>query len=356
VLATDTTYPDVNGVSRFISQLQNHSARSGFKLELVSQYEFPTIRYPGYREIRVAIPSRDKIVRRIEHTRADWVHIVTEGPVGFATRSACLKLGLKFSTSYLTNFDSYAAYRLRYYDVLIRRYLKYFHAESSRVIVPAQSTFQNLARLEIFNGKVISPGVDLTLFSPRNRRYGPLAGVKTPIFLFVGRIAIEKNLDAFLSLALPGTKVIVGDGPIKSRLAKKYRDALFLGYRFGRELAQIYATSNVFVFPSRSDTFGTVQLEALASGLPVAAFPVNGPLDVIGSSGAGILNEDLRLAAFQALEISRNSCRSRAEQFPESGSSQSFFEELLLVKNASRLRAQAPPGATRHTPASLGPT
>jgi glycosyltransferase involved in cell wall biosynthesis len=302
----------------------------------------------------VAILSRSKVIRRIERTKPDWVHIATEGPVGFATRSACLKLGLKFSTSYLTNFDIYAAHRLRNVDMIIRRYLKYFHAPSCRVMVPAQSTFQNLVRLEIANGKVVSPGVDLTLFSPNQPRYGPFENVNGPIFLYVGRIAIEKNLEAFLSLALPGTKVIVGDGPIKNRLEKKYPDVLFLGYRFGHELAQIYASSNVFVFPSRSDTFGTVQLEALASGLPVAAFPVNGPSDVIGSSGAGVLNDDLQMAALQALEISGINCRSRAEQFSEFSSSRSFFDELLIAKNLSTRSYLCAPQARPTAPLEPG--
>jgi glycosyltransferase involved in cell wall biosynthesis len=333
LLATDAAFPDVNGVSRFVSQLQRYSVPLDCVLELVSHHEFPSIRYPGYPEVRVAILSRNKIIQRIERMKPDWVHITTEGPVGFATRAACMKLGLNFSTSFLTDFELYAALRLKYCDVLVREYLKRFHAQSSLVIVPAQSALKKLADLQISHGTVVAPGVDLELFSPNHQKYAPFSTLRPPIFLYVGRLAVEKNLDAFLSLELPGTKVIVGDGPARDRLTKKYPSALFLGYRFGIELAQIYTTSSVFVFPSRSDTFGTVQLEALASGLPVAAFPVNGPLDIVGSSSAGVLSEDLQSAALQALDVSKIDCRFRAEQFSEFNSSRSFFEELGLTKN-----------------------
>lgn len=335
LIATDTIAPDVNGVSRFISQIQRHSKRCKFEIHVTSKNEFPTVPYPGYAEVRVAISRNKKVIKSIERFRPDWVHLVTEGPVGFATKTACSKLGIKFSTSYLTNFQSYAGCRIKFYDVLIERYLRHMHAKSMRVIVPAQSTLPRLRRLKIANSSVVPLGVDLELFSPQNSDYALFSDLKRPIFLYVGRIAVEKNVEDFLSLKLPGTKVVVGDGPLKSMLQRKHTDVLFLGYRFGVELAQIYASSDVFVFPSKTDTFGVVQLEALASGLPVAAFPVAGPLDVIGSSGAGILHHDLQAAAIEALDIPRWVCRSHAERFPESRSCELFFEELAMIKRTS---------------------
>ena len=340
LLATDTVAPDVNGVSRFISQIQRHARSCKFEVHVVSKHEFRTLPYPGYSEVRVAISRNKKVVRLIERIKPDWVHLVTEGPVGFATKTACSKLGIDFSTSYFTNFQSYAACRIKFYDFFVERYLRYMHARSRRVIVPARSTLSHLKRLQIVNSSVISLGVDLELFSPQNRGYASFDYVKRPIFLYVGRIAVEKNVEGFLSLDLPGTKVIVGDGPLRVKLSRKYPDALFLGYRFGTELAQIYASSDVFVFPSKTDTFGVVQLEALASGLPVAAFPVAGPLDVIGSSGAGALHHDLRVAAVEALAIPRWRCRSHAELFPELQSCETFFEEMIVTKRYAALPMQ----------------
>lgn len=333
LLVTDTIHPDVNGVARNISQLQNYAVRSNFELDLISQYAFPTVNLPGYREIRVGVCSTKQIVREIERSNPDWIHITTEGPVGFAARSACIELGIKFSTSYLTNFELYAACRVRCSDVFVRRYIKYFHSQSACVIVPALSALKKLVGFGIRNGKVLPLGVDLNLFSPAKRNPAVFGNLPKPIFLYVGRVSVEKNLEAFLSLPLPGTKVVVGDGPMKKRLEKKYREARFLGYMYGTELAEAYASSDVLVFPSKTDTFGLVQLEALASGVPVAAFPVAGPADVIGSSDSGILDDDLEIAALKALHVSRDRCRTHAEQFSDTYSARLFFECLYRAKH-----------------------
>jgi glycosyltransferase involved in cell wall biosynthesis len=279
---------------------------------VVAPDRFPGFPCPTYPEIRLAAVAWPRIWRVIEDERPDAIHIATEGPLGWAARALCVERGWPFTTSFHTKFPEYVHARFRVPVGWTYALMRRFHAPAARVMVATRSIRDELARRGFANLVLWTRGVDTDLFRP-----GPKTGLREPrpVFLYVGRVAVEKNLAAFLALDLPGTKVVVGDGPRLVHLRAAYPRVRFLGARFGVELASIYAAADVFVFPSRTDTFGLVLLEALASGLPVAAYPVPGPLDVIGDSGVGVLSEDLRAAALGALAIDPVLCRRHAERF-----------------------------------------
>jgi glycosyltransferase involved in cell wall biosynthesis len=261
---------------------------------------------PTYPEIRLALASWGAVARRIEATGAEHIHIATEGPIGVAARHYFIANKRIFTTGYHTRFPEYIAQRTPIPESWTYAALRRFHAPSAAVLVPTPTIRNELVRRGFQRTKVWSRGVDHQLFRPRT---ASVLDLPRPIFLCVGRVAVEKNLGALLSLDLPGSTVIVGDGPARASLERKYPRAHFLGSRSGEALAQIFASADVFAFPSRTDTFGIVLIEALASGLPVAGYPVAGPLDVIGDSGAGVLSEDLRAACLAALDIPRERAR-----------------------------------------------
>jgi glycosyltransferase involved in cell wall biosynthesis len=263
--------------------------------------------------------------RLLEEIGPTHVHIATEGPIGLATRLACARQGRAFTTSYHTRFPEYVSTRTRIPAAWSYRALKRFHRAARAMMVSTPSLERELAGRGFRNIVRWTRGVDTALFRPRIER---ILDAASPIFLYVGRVAVEKNLDAFLSLDLPGTKVVVGDGPSREDLERAYPEVRFLGTLAGEDLARVYASADVFVFPSLTDTFGIVLLEALASGLPIAAFPVTGPVDVIGSSGCGILKHDLREAALEALDIPKDRCRSYGETFTWHESARQFFSNI----------------------------
>ncbi|MGH6679854.1 MAG: glycosyltransferase family 4 protein, partial [Bradyrhizobium sp.] len=330
LIATDAWRPQINGVVRSLENLAAQAASFDIEVHLLTPSDFWTLPLPGYPEIRLALTSRRKVAACIDSFSPDFVHVATEGPIGVAARRACMRQGRPFTTSYHTRFPEYVAARLPIPLRLSYAALRRFHNAAAGIMVSSASLEDVLAGHGFRNLMRWSRGVDETLFRPRTENV--LAELPRPIFLFVGRLAVEKNIEAFLKLDLPGSKVVVGTGPLEARLAATYPDAHFLGAHCGEALAQIYSSADVFVFPSLTDTFGIVLLEALASGVPVAAFPVTGPLDVIGDSGVGVLAHDLQEAALRALHISREHCRKYAVNFSWKESAAQFFENIRLAQ------------------------
>ena len=310
LVATDAWQPQINGVVRTLNAIAEAAAPLGATIVFLTPNQFPTVALPFYREIRLALPHPRAVAARIAEARVDAVHIATEGPIGLVVRSVCRKYGIPFTTSFHTRFPDYLAARLplpeRWTQSLVWAWLRRFHAPASTVMAATPALVRELGERGFRNVGLWSRGVDTNLFRPR-----PEAdlGLPRPVFLTVGRLATEKNLDAFLALDLPGSKVVVGDGPAGPALRRRYPDAHFLGMRSGEALAEVYAAADAFVFPSRTDTYGLVLLEALASGVPVAAFPVCGPRDVIGDAPVGVLDDDLREACLRALIVPRDDCR-----------------------------------------------
>jgi glycosyltransferase involved in cell wall biosynthesis len=321
LIATDAWHPQVNGVVRTLAMMAEAARSLGVEVDFLTPESFRTFALPSYRDLRVALPYQAKIARLIADARPDSIHIATEGPIGLLVRRYCRQHGLPFTTSFHTRFPEYISARLPVPESWIWAMLRRFHGPSQAVMAATPALADEL-RARGFANVVLWPrGVDTRLFHPREIDLA----LPRPVFLCVGRVAVEKNLEAFLELDLPGTKLIVGDGPARASLARKYPQAVFLGSRQGEELARAYAGADVFVFPSRTDTFGLVLLEALASGLPVAAFPVTGPRDVIGNEPVGALNEDLRMACLAALHIAPQACLEFAAKHTWEASAQAFI-------------------------------
>jgi glycosyltransferase involved in cell wall biosynthesis len=325
-LVSDAWTPQVNGVVRTLTELMHELTRRQYTVTRITPDLFRTLPCPTYPEIRLALRPCGRVAELIETARPDAIHITTEGPLGFAARRYCLRHGYGFTTAFHTRFPEYVAARFSVPPAWSYAVMRRFHAPSKGVMVATDTVRRELAARGFDNLRRWSRGVDAELYDPALR--DDFLGLPRPIFLSVGRVAIEKNFSAFLALDLPGSKVVIGDGPMLEDLKRRHPEAHFLGKREGRELAQLYASADVFVFPSRTDTFGLVLLEALASGLPVAAYPVPGPLDVIGTSGAGVLDEDLRRAALAALEIPREHCREHALRYTWSASTDQFVANL----------------------------
>ena len=325
LIATDAWRPQINGVVHSLEQMSAAARSQGVEIDFLTPQGFRTIPMPTYPDIKLALASWGAIARRIEAAKADHIHIATEGPIGFAARRYCQANGRVFTTSYHTRFPEYISARTPIPERWTYAVLRRFHAPAAVVMVPTPTIRDELLRRGFARVKVWSRGVDHSAFRPRTTS---VLDFPRPIFLYVGRVAVEKNLSALLSLDLPGSTVIVGDGPARAWLERKYPHAHFLGSRSGEALAQIFASADVFAFPSRTDTFGIVLIEALASGLPVAGYPVAGPLDVIGKSGAGILSEDLGAACLEALTIPRAVALAHSRQFTWSESARQFLSNI----------------------------
>ncbi len=339
LVATDAWHPQVNGVVHTLGHVAREARAFGTDLEFLAPSEFWTLPMPSYPEIRLALPGPGDVERRLDRLRPDAIHIATEGPLGHAVRRVCIRRGLPFTTSFHTRFPDYLAERLpvpeRWTCEVTWGWLRRFHSAGAAVLAATPTLAAELTSRGFKNVKPWPRGVDAELFRPRE---GAALNLPRPIFLTVGRLAVEKNLEAFLKLDLPGTKLIVGDGPARGALARAYPDAVFLGARHGETLAEIYAAADVFVFPSRTDTFGLVLLEALASGVPVAAFPAAAPRDVIGEAPVGALDDDLRRACMAALECSREDCRDFALSMTWQKSARLFLEHVTQAASAWRSR------------------
>ena len=309
LVATDAWHPQVNGVVRTLMALAESARKRGVTIVFLTPEGFASLPVPTYPALRCALPTPREIARRIEQARPDAIHIATEGPVGHMVRRYCLQHRLPFTTSYTTRFPEYISARLPIPEAWSYAVLRRFHAAAVVTMVATPSLMDELAARGFKNLGLWTRGVDTDLF--RLERAIDL-DLPRPIFVSVGRIAVEKNLAAFLSLDLPGSKVVIGEGPQERDLRRHFPNAKYLGLLEGNALAAHLAAADVFVFPSKTDTFGVVQLEALACGVPVAAYPVPGPKDVIGSNPIGVLHEDLRTACLNALNISRDACRAFA--------------------------------------------
>jgi glycosyltransferase involved in cell wall biosynthesis len=332
LIASDAWEPQINGVVRTLQKLRELGPSIGLDLHFVTPDLFPTLAMPGYPEIRLALLRPGAFAEKFNRIRPDIVHVATEGPIGLAARRTALKQGIALTTSYHTRFPEYLSARLPVPQRWSYGVLRWFHNAADAILVSTPSLEQELRSKGFGPLRRWSRGVDLGLYSPRT---GSTVDWPRPVFLNVGRVAVEKNLEAFLSLDLPGTKVVVGDGPQRAELETRFPNAVFLGARTGNELAEIYRQADVFVFPSRTDTFGVVILEALASGLPVAAYPVMGPLDVLGGTRAGVLSEDLRVAALAALAVDREQCLHLARTYDWHSSIVQFrdaLQETLAIR------------------------
>lgn len=311
-LISDAWRPQVNGVVTTLTKTCETLEGLGHAVETLTPDRFWTVPCPTYPEIRLALGCGRKLARMLDDYGPDAIHIATEGPLGWAGRRYCRRRGIPFTTSFHTRFPEYV--KLRFGIPLSWGYavLRHFHNAAERVMVATPSLLNELRGLGFVSLAQWSRGVDAELFHPRPK---DLVDVPRPLSLYAGRVAVEKNIEDFLRLDIPGTKLIVGDGPQRVELEARYPDVRFVGAKVGEELASYFAAADVFVFPSRTDTFGLVLLEALASGVPVAAYPVPGPLDVVTDPTVGCLSEDLADAVRGALKLNPDDCRNFALRF-----------------------------------------
>ena len=329
LIVTDAWVPQVNGVVHTISMVADESRAMGPVVKVIGPDRFRTLPCPTYPDIRLSLWPGRRLVRMIEAFRPDTLHIATEGPLGIAARRWARRRGLAFTTSFHTRFAEYIQARTGLPVGPIYAWMRRFHGAGRGTMVATASLQHELTRRGFRDILFWSRGVDLDLFQPAPA--DPWEGLARPVFLHVGRVAVEKNIGAFLALDLPGSKVVVGGGPQLAALRRGYPGVHFTGPRFGAELARSYAGADVLVFPSRTDTFGLVLLEALACGTPVAAFPVMGPQDVLADAAGrvGVIDADLRAAALRALEADRAACRVHAERFSWRACAETFLSHLV---------------------------
>lgn len=339
LMVSDAWYPQVNGVVRTVSRLRDALEAMGHTVEIIGPHLFRTVPCPTYPEIRLCILPGRRLERLIEAFRPDAIHIVTEGPLGLAARRWAIRHGRCFTSSFHTRFPEYIRARIGFSTPLPYRFLRWFHGAAALTLVPTASLLEDLRERGFQHLECWTRGVDADRFHPDaaaidwHVRYD----IRGPYLLYVGRVAVEKNLEAFLSLDLPGTRIVVGDGPDRVALAARYPDVLFTGYLTGADLAAAYAASDVFVFPSLTDTFGLVILEALACGVPVAAFEVTGPRDILppGVSAVGAIGPDLRRNILAALRGDRAACRAHAARFTWEACARMFLDALTRAQNMS---------------------
>ena len=344
LIATDAWHPQVNGVVRTLTSLAHAAAPLGAEITFLTPEGFPSLGVPTYPGLRVALTNRREIAKRIEAAAPEAIHVATEGPIGWAVRGYCRRNKLAFTTSYTTRFPEYVSVRTGIPAGVGYAVLRHFHNAAATTMVATDSLRQELAARGFSKLGFWTRGVDTGLFHPGNPAKLDLP---RPIFMTVGRVAVEKNLEAFLSLDLPGSKVIVGDGPQRAELERRFPQAKFLGEKKGEDLTSHVAAADVFVFPSLTDTFGVVQLEALACGTPVAAFPVTGPLDVIADRPIGALDKDLRGACMRALTMSREACRNFALERSWENSARQFIGNLAALQTSRPLQSPARVAAER---------
>ena len=337
-LATDAWLPQVNGVVRSLCATIDELAGRGVAVETITPDRFLTLPMPGYASIRLAMAPRFGVRRMLDRAAPEIVHIATEGPIGWAARGWCLSRGVPFTSAFHTRFPEYAAVRTGLSAEYFWPILQRFHAPSSAVLVSTRSLAGELEGRGIRQTRAWSRGIDHGLFRPDGARHPAMAGLPGPVLLNVGRVAPEKNLEAFLSAQMPGSKVVVGDGPALESLRRRYPQALFLGPLSGEELASAYRAADCFVFPSLTDTFGLVVIEALACGTPVAAYPVTGPIDILGTDGrgaeiqlerrAGAIDTSLESAVATALKVSRQDAAALGGLYSWSRATDQFLAAL----------------------------
>lgn len=337
-IVTDAWHPQVNGVVRSIENTILHLDDLGADVRLITPGDYRSVPCPTYPDIRLSLATYGQVARALERCRPSFVHIATEGPLGLLARRWCLKNGKPFTTCYHTRFPEYVAARLPLPVGLLYRFMRWFHNGAAACMVATESLEQELSERGFRRLVRWSRGIDTAHFRPREKTAEPL-GLKRPLFVTIGRVAREKNLPAFLDLDLPGSKLVVGDGPERAALQARYPDVHFTGLRQGEELARLFSEADVFVFPSRTDTFGNTILEALASGVPVAAYPVTGPLDILKDHpDAGRLSEDLRTACLGALDCAPQAARALAETYSWEAASRQFLDNVLEANDVAPRR------------------
>lgn len=338
-IVTDAWAPQVNGVVRTLQSVTAELRTMGHELCIIAPDRYASIPCPTYPEIRLALPGPGKVRRTLAAFRPDAVHIATEGPLGLLARRWCLAQRLPFTTAYHTQFPDYVAARIRAVSPeFVWRYVRWFHTPSVAILASTPSVAATLAAHDLPQSRHWGRGVDTALFRADGPRDAFVTGLPGPVQLYAGRVAVEKNIAAFLATDTPGGKVVVGDGPARANLAAEYPDVHFLGAKFGEDLAAIYRAADVFVFPSRTDTFGLVMIEALACGTPVAALPVQGPVDVL-SPEVGVMDESLGKAIAQALTLDRETCATYGQGFSWRASAEQFLAALAPIDRGLKAAA-----------------
>lgn len=360
-LVSDAWLPQVNGVVRTLVATLETLKQQGHQVQTITPDMFRTLPCPTYPEIRLALASPGCVGNHIEGFAPDAIHIATEGPLGLAARRFCQRNGLAFTTAFHTRFPDYAAARTRLSPEWFWHYLRWFHEPSTHILSATPRLSKELHERGLTHTAAWSRGVDLDLFMPQMPHHPSFSSLARPIQLYVGRVAVEKNLESFLESNIPGSKVVVGDGPALQALQSAFPEVTFLGVLHGAELVSAYAGADVFVFPSKTDTFGLVMIEALASATPVAGYDVPGPLDVIGADGCGVvegwtkpigsLAKNLGDAITSALKVKRADCAAYAQNFSWEASARQFLEALVPARTAS---LKPYPNMEAEIPASQG--
>ena len=333
LIVTDAWEPQVNGVVRTLKMTRRELEAAGNAVEVLSPLGFRSIPCPTYPEIHLALTTGRELERRIDAIAPDRLHIATEGPLGWGVRRIAKRRGWQFTTAYHSRFPEYVHARFRLPVNWSYALLRRFHNAGAATLAPTPAIVADLKARGFERPRLWSRGVDLAMFQADGEKLPRKNG--EPVFLYVGRLAVEKQVDAFLKLDLPGEKWVAGEGPERARLEARYPGVRWFGVLDGPELARLYRSADVMVFPSVTDTFGLVMVESMACGTPVAAFPVPGPIDVVGQSGGGVLHNDLREACLRALELPREPVRKHAEQFSWHAATQQFFEALRPVQAAA---------------------
>ena len=338
-MATDAWHPQVNGVVRSISTTVDHLRGIGHRVEVIHPSRFRTLPCPTYPEIRLALGCGRTVGKLLADFEPTCVHVSTEGPIGWAARNWCVKNGAPFTTAFHTRFPDYVSIRTGIRAEWIWKVMRRFHGPAERTFTATPTLAAELHAQGLSHTHHWPRGVDLEQFHPEGALHPAMVNLPRPILLCVGRVAVEKNIEAFLDCPIEGSKVVVGDGPALAALQARYPEVLFLGAKHGAELASTYRTGDVFVFPSRTDTFGLVNIEALACGLPVAGYPVPGPLDIIGRDGRGVhggdgvigsVKEDLEQAVRQALIADRTAAAKEASHYSWASSTEKFVRGLAV--------------------------
>ena len=330
-LVTDAWKPQVNGVCTTLGKTCDTLKELGHEVYVINPNSCRTIPCPTYPEIRLVLQPFSFVKHELNKFQPTHIHIATEGPLGLAARRYCIKNKLSFTSSYHTQFPEYIRKRFPIPLSVSYKFFRWFHGAATHLMIGAPAQRRLLEERGFNNIVYWKKGVDTNLFKPGDKNF---LRYPRPIWVYLGRVAIEKNIEAFLSLELPGTKVIIGDGPEKEELSKKYPKIKFEGYRFGEELARYLGAGDVFVFPSLTDTFGLVMLEAMACGLPIAAYPVTGPIDVVRNGETGCLNKDLKTAALCALKIDPQNCLKQAREYTWKASTLQFINNLVLARSS----------------------
>lgn len=326
-IVTDAWTPQVNGVVRTLTTLAQVLRGWGHRVTVISPDRFRSLPCPSYPEIRLAVTRPGAVGAWLDRIAPDAIHIATEGPLGLAARRYCLRRGISFTTAYHTQFPDYLARRTHLPAAAFWPYIRWFHRPSAGIMVATESVRAQLHEQGLTRLCAWGRGVDLTHFTPAIAPPDRFFGLPRPIQLYVGRVSVEKNIEAFLANPHPGAKVVVGDGPARARLQAQFPDAVFLGTQTGHDLAACYAGADVFVFPSRTDTFGLVMIEALACGTPVAAYPVQGPRDIL-TPESGAMDERLERAIAAALRLDRDACAAHGASFTWEASARQFIDAL----------------------------